>query len=344
MTAVSFIRLVILATLLIASAARAEESAVSGTKVAPDMGGERQLELTHWRGTNALDVDGDAAQKIGYRSFGAQLHYAPNVVTLDLSGTNLLREIDDVRAGGRADKTTTIVTPSLGLRFTRELSARVSFSDIRTQVDNSLVDESYTLDTDRQAVGVVWENASHRATLTYATQARAEQRLKNGGLALSAPISDVTDRDYVPAQVDAVFARRIAPSLEFAGRARYSEYDREVYLDQDDATGPKSYAPAQLIDHRLSFGLDATYAATSSVALTAAFDRKAALDANSYTGDEYVVGQGATLGAKARFSEAATVSAAASTATGKKSRESAGERFEVSSRTTRFEASVALAM
>lgn len=344
MTVVSIIRLAILATLLIASAARAEESAVTGAKIAPDMNGERQLELTHWRGASAVKVDGDDSQKTSYRSFGAQLHYAPKVVTLDLAGSNLLREIDDVRADGRADKTTTIVTPSLGLKLSRELTARISYSDIRTRVDNSLADDAYSLDSDRQALSLVWQNPAHRVAFTFATEARAEQRLRSGSLALNAPIGDVVDRDYVPAQVDAVYARRVIPVLEISGRARYSEYNRDVYLDQDDATGPKSAAPGQLIDHRMSFGLGATYAATPVLGLTAAFDRKAALDTNSYAGDEYVVGRAATIGVKARFSDAATVSAAATASTGEKDRKAGDERFDVSSRSTRIEASVALAM
>lgn len=344
MTAVSFIRLAILATLLIASAARAEDSTVAGTKVAPEMSGERQLELTHWRGTNAVKVDGDDSQTVGYRSFGAQLHYAPRVYSVDLAGSNLLRDVEDERQSGQTDKATTIVTPAFGLNVGERLTVQLAYSDIRTHVENTLAGDSYELDADRQALTVGYKGDGSTLTVTYATEARAEKDYKVGDLALLGYEYEATDRDYVPAQLDVAYVRRIFQPLQLNGKVRYSHYNDDVYKDTYDTAVPKTPTVGQVFDYLLSFDVGAAYDLTPSVALVTAFDRKAALDTNSYTGDEYLVGTGATIGTKARFSDAATVSASATTATGKKTHEVDGTSYDYANRLTRFEASVALAM
>ncbi len=339
-----FVRLAILAALLLASVARAEETAVSGTKVAPDMNGERQLELTHWRGINAVKVDGENSQRIDYRSYGAQMHYAPKVFIIDLSGTNLLRASEDIRMRGDSDKSTTIVTPAFGLRLTPALTAHLSYSDIRTHVENSFIEDSYDLDANRQTLSFRWKGGAQTVDVTFATEARAEKEYKIGNMALTGYEFEMKDRDYVPAQLDVAYVRRIVQPLQLSGKVRYSQYDDDVYKDDYDTDLPKTPTVAQVFDYLLSFDAGLAYDLTQSVALVTSFERKAALDTNSYTGDEYLVGTGATLGAKARFSDAATASASATSAKGAKSHEVDGQSYDYANKLTRFEASVALAM
>lgn len=328
----NLVRLAFSAALLLASTARAEESTVSRTKVTPEMGGDRQLELTAWRGEDRLAVDGEDSAKIGFRSFGAQIHYAPKVVTLDLSGTDLQRKIRDLSRSGDADKATTIVTPSIGLHLTPRLVAKLSFSDIRTHVENSLVDRNYELDANRKAASLEWRDGVQTLVTTLASEVRAEAS------------ENQADRDYVPAQIEVLYGRQVSGPLAVGGKLRYSQYNDDVYKDDYDTDVPKSPTVRQVLDYLLSFSAGASYDIAHRFQVLGGAERKAALDTNSYTGEDYLVSTAATIGAKTRFSDAATVSASATTAQGSKTHDVDGQSYDYASRTTRFEASVALAM
>lgn len=276
-------------------------------------------------GNNGLSTttsNGKKEDQLRIKAFGVGVSDQVGTFGFGLDLTHLDRSVENEQTAIKIDKTTTMATPSFFYRPNSQLELRLAETFIRTNADNSqLQGNSYKLNANRTIVQATFGDKRRNFGAQLASASKAEKRYDLGNYPL-------TDRDYLPWQLDLSTTQPVTEALSMRGYLRYSHYDKTVYEQDYSGDVPKYPTLAQVFDYLISIKAGAAFAVNEWLGLTAEAERKAALDTNSYAGDEYAVAYGGRLGVEARPVKKLALGAGWSQSSGKKVHHVQGQSYD----------------
>jgi hypothetical protein len=283
---------------------------------------------------NRLEVNSEKSARVEYRSYGVEGTYRADSADLGLGVDQLQRERKDFRAGSEFSRDTQVYTPTFTWFFNDNFYTTVKHSEYRTDVERrDFMGEDYRLDGRRSSISATFIDGSNIWRTSAYTELRSEHEYTLGEYAF-------TDRDYIPAQAKFEWLAAWTPRLSSSLITTYSHYNHDVYKDQYDSDVPSTPTLPQVFDYLLTLGAEVKYSLLNNLDLSAGILRKAALDVNSYTGDEYV--RAATLSAGVEYEPIQSLSLGAATtqSAGEKTHEVNGQSYKYANNLESYRASV----